>query len=177
MARYVAGDADAFRVLFDRYAPRLTSLMRRQLFRPQDATDLVQQTFLQLHRARRDFRPDSKLRPWLYTIALNLKRKYFRTHSRRPTTSLEIEPEGEDTSPDAPAIQAETIAAVREALQTLPENQRTVIELHWFEGLPFAEVAQVVGAKTSAVKVRAHRGYKRLKEQLGDLSNPPRDPE
>jgi DNA-directed RNA polymerase specialized sigma24 family protein len=53
-------------------------------------------------------------------------------------------------------------------LGDLPADQREVIELHWFDGLEFPEVAQVVGASVSAVKVRAHRGYVRLRQALGD---------
>ncbi|MGE0710590.1 MAG: RNA polymerase sigma factor [Planctomycetota bacterium] len=164
--RYRAGDADAFRELHARYAPRLGALLRRSLYRQEEAADLVQQTFLQLHRARHDFRPGAAVRPWLYTIALNLARKHFRTLKRRPTKPLEGEVPDEAPPPGRPAERAEDVARLREALLELPENQREVIELHWFEGLPFAEVAQVVGASLSAVKVRAHRGYKRLRALL-----------
>lgn len=169
MARYQAGDAQAFRQLYERYAGRLSGLMRRSLFRKEEAADLVQQTFLQLHRARHDFRDGAQLRPWLFTIALNLKRKHFRTLSRRPTSELgEHDPQGGDERPDRPLERAENVSAVRAALAELPEGTREVIELHWFEGLPFAEVAEVVGASLSAVKVRAHRGYKKLRVLLED---------
>ena len=167
MARYQKGDQDAFRELYARYASKLDSLMRRSLFRQEEARDLVQQTFLQLHRARHDFRTDSKLRPWLYTIALNLKRKHFRTVARKPSSSLEVDV-GEERAPELPLERAEDVARLREALGQLSAGQREVIELHWFEGLPFAEVAEVVGASLSAVKVRAHRGYKQLREILGN---------
>jgi len=58
--------------------------------------------------------------------------------------------------------------AVARVLRELPADQREVIELHWFDGLEFPEVATVVGASVSAVKVRAHRGYVRLRAALGD---------
>ena len=60
----------------------------------------------------------------------------------------------------------ETHSQVRQALAELPEGQRTVIALHWFDGLSFAQVAEVVGANVSAVKVRAHRGYQQLRASL-----------
>lgn len=177
MARYQAGDTEAFQELYRRYAPRLNGLMRRSLFRKEEAVDLVQQTFLHLHRARHDFRTGAQLRPWLFTIALNLKRKHFRTVARRPTSELgEIDPAGNDPGPDNPLDRSEDQAAVRAALAELPAGTREVIELHWFEGLPFAEVATTVGASVSAVKVRAHRGYKRLREILA-ARNPGRGAE
>ena len=60
---------------------------------------------------------------------------------------------------------------MRKALAKLPENQAEVIVLHWFGGLSFPEVAEAVGASLSAVKVRAHRGYERLRGLLGDGGN------
>ena len=93
MTAYRAGDRNAFDALFARYAPRLRQMLSRRINRAEDVADLVQQTFLQLHRARADFREGAKLRPWLYTIALNLARQYFRRKGRRPETGLgEFEP-------------------------------------------------------------------------------------
>ena len=166
MAAYLQGDRAAFDALFSRYAPRLRQMLGRRIARGEDVADLVQQTFLQLHRARRDFRPDAKLRPWLYTIALNLSRQYFRRRGRRPETGLgEQEPpeRGREGDPERSSVARE----LREALAELPSAQREVIELHWFEGLPFKEVAEIVGASESAVKVRAHRGYEKLRARLG----------
>ena len=60
----------------------------------------------------------------------------------------------------------ETRLQVQQALADLPEGQRTVIALHWLDGLSFREVAEVIDASLSAVKVRAHRGYKALKSSL-----------
>ncbi len=165
MAAHRNGDAAAFREIFRRWAPRLQRLLRRGVARPEDVHDLVQQTFLQLHRARHDFRPDAKLRPWLYTIALNLQRQYYRRHGRRPEMSIE-DAGAEPTAEDRDAEGRLDDAHVRAALGALPDAQREVIVLHWFEGLSFAEVAQIVGASQSAVKVRAHRGYGRLRELL-----------
>jgi RNA polymerase sigma-70 factor (ECF subfamily) len=83
MLEYLAGDGSAFSVLFQRWAPRLSSMFARAGFGRDDIGDLVQQSFLQLHRARLDYRPGSQLRPWLYTIALNLQRQAFRRRTDR----------------------------------------------------------------------------------------------
>lgn len=168
MAAYVAGDRAAFAALFARYAPRLRRLVGRGLPRTSDADDLVQQTFLQVHRARRDFRPGSRLRPWLLTIALNLARQYFRRRGRRPEASLPDDGPGEPiASAGSDPEGAVRDAQLRRALDALPDAQREVIVLHWFEGLSFREIAAVVGASQPAVKVRAHRGYEKLRAALG----------
>ncbi len=166
-AAYVGGDLAAFHALFERYAPLLLRLMRRDVRRQQEAEELVQETFLHLHRSAADFRAGARLRPWLMTIALNLKREHFRRKIRKPEVFLE--PDGRmDPSVDPPRV-AELHDARRHvelALACLPENQREVIVLHWFGGLTFPEVSQIVGASVSAVKVRAHRGYKRMRAAL-----------
>ncbi len=171
MVRYVAGDQSAFRLLFDRYSNRLLRLGLRNGLDPNTAADLVQQTFLQLHRARLDFDRERRFSPYLFAITLNLIRSTYRTRGRRPELLL---PTGELPEPGLPSEgsgpdrieRAQTAALVRDALALLPDNQREVIELHWFQELPFEAVAQTVGASLSAVKVRAHRGYKSLKTLL-----------
>jgi len=165
MHAYRAGDRDAFRILFERYSPLLLRTLRRDLDTPQEAEDLVQQTFLQLHRARADFRPGTPFRPWIFTIALNLKRGHFRSRARRRTAMRNLAAEPGPSSPDTSAS-AEAVR-VRRALQELPDGQRDAIVLHWFEGLSFPEIAEIMGVKENALKVRAHRGYARLRENLG----------
>lgn len=168
MSAYVAGDSAAFRVIFERYAGLLLRAMSRELHVREEANDLVQQTFLQLHRARHDFDPKQKLKPWIYTIAMNLKREYFRRKKRRPERSLEAETLAEPAVGALGAARVDARRTLARVLSQLPADQREVIELHWFDELEFPEVALVVGASVSAVKVRAHRGYVRLREALGD---------
>lgn len=170
MAAYVAGDAAAFRAIFERFAPLLMRAMLRELYVREEANDLVQQAFLQLHRARADFDATQKLKPWIFTIAMNLKREYFRRKKRRPERSLEAESGFEPAVAALGVAQVDARRTLARVMADLPADQREVIELHWFDGLEFPEVAQVVGASVSAVKVRAHRGYVRLRQALGDAA-------
>ena len=174
MEAYLEGDLDAFKVLFRRYAPILSRLFHRSINDAGVVEDLVQETFLNLHRARRDFKADKPLRPYLVTIALNLKREHLRRRYRRPERSLERD-DRPDTSAD-PSTQlerGERAERVRRALEKLPEHQRNAIELHWYAEMPFPEIAQILGASLSAVKVWAHRGYKKLRSAMeGDETRP-----
>lgn len=171
MAAYVGGDQRAFDELFGRYGGMLLRIMRRQL-REAEAQELVQQTFLQLHRARLDFDGSRKLRPWLMTIAYNLKRELFRRKGRRPEAALDHEPD-DPHPPRDPLEVADERARLRAALARIPEGQREVIVLHWFEELSFPEVAEIMGLSVSAVKVRAHRGYKALRAELEEVTDVP----
>ena len=175
MERYArSGDREAFAVLFARYAPRMLGLFRRSTGDAVLAQDLVQQTFLQIHRARRDYRRGAAVRPWFFAIAMNVRREHFRRASRRRETSLDATGHREPSQePDASTA---TERAVRRALARLPEAQREVVLLHYYEGLSMGEVAQAVGASRGAVKVRAHRAYKVLRDILGGTDAEPRHP-
>lgn len=168
MSAYLAGDAASFRVLFERFGPRIQRMVRRHVPSDDDARDLVQQTFLQLHGARADFRPGATLRPWILTIAMNLLRERWRRAKRRPTVELDEQALESDASTSEPLERRRERARAIAAVAQLPESQREVIELHWFQELPFAEVADIVGANEGAVRVRAHRAYERLKVLLAE---------
>jgi RNA polymerase sigma-70 factor (ECF subfamily) len=175
MSAYAAGDTAAFRELFERFAPVLLSMLRRQLRSEEEARDLVQQTFLQLHRARNDFRPGARLRPWLFTIALNLKREYFRRSARRPEAPLELDGRRDPAVGPRGVEQLDASRELWSALDRIQADQREVIVLHWFEGLSFPEVSEILGVSVSAVKVRAHRGYVALRALLGGNPEPGSD--
>jgi len=173
MTAYIAGDKAAFRELFTRYTPLLQRAMARDLRSPEEANDLVQQTFLHLHRSRLDFEPGRKLKPWVFTIALNLKREYFRRSKRRHETSLEDDRIAEPFEGPRGQERSDAARETALALSALPAEHREVIELHWFGGLSFPEVAEAVGSTVAAVKVRAHRGYVALRARLGDQAPDP----
>ncbi len=172
MTAYAAGDAPAFRELFQRYAPMLERMLLRQLRARSEADDLLQQTFLQVHRARLDFDPKQRFRPWIFTIALNLKREHFRRTKRRPQASLDTDVNIEPSVEARGAQRWDAQKDLSRALARIRPEQREVIELHWFAGLGFAEVGECLGLSTNAVKVRAHRGYVALREILGDSALP-----
>jgi RNA polymerase sigma-70 factor (ECF subfamily) len=165
MAAYAAGDVFAFDEIFRRYAPVLLRALRRGSG-GDDATDLLQQTFLQLHRSRADFARGSALRPWLFTIAINVKRQHLRRLARHREDLL-----GDDLeSVAAPARRSrrEDLEGIAALLAELPPEQRKVIELHFLDDLSFAQVAKVVGVSIAAVRVRAHRGYVLLRQRFAE---------
>ena len=169
-AAYCDGDKAAFAELFVRYHPAITRRMARGLRKQSDVQDLVQQVFLQVHRARFDFDRKRTFRPWLFTVAMNLKRQYLRRLGRQ---RLDLEEEPGGVSPAYDPVAQDQRRVLREALSSLPPSQREVIELHWLHDMPFAEVSAVVGASVAAVKVRAHRGYQRLKVLIEKLERNP----
>lgn len=167
MRRYVtAGDASAFEALFSRYASRLHGLFLRSAGTRDLAADLVQKTFLHVHRARNDFQLGRPFRPWIYTIALNVRREAARKRARSREVAVSTDDLREPSV--APEASSATDRLVQRALTQLNEGQREVILLHWYEGLSFPEIAEMLNASVSAVKVRAHRGYGELRRILGE---------
>ena len=166
MEAYVAGDDAAFRMLFERYAPILLRLTRRHLRDDELAREIVQQTFFRLHGARNDFRAGSKLRPWVMTIAMNLVREHWRRKKRRKMTDLEVDTQAAPEAELMPIELRQRATLLYGALEQLPQSQREVVELHWFQERPYAEIAEIVGTSEGAVRVRAHRAYTTLKQLL-----------
>jgi len=164
MDRYCAGDQQAFETIFTRFQGRLVRFLR-PMVGPAQAVDIAQVTFMKIHENRHRYHAGANLAAWIFTIARNTALDHLRSAPRRREVGgLEIE-HGED----APKRDVLRDAQVREALKTLPDDQRNVILLHWFGGLTFEEVGTVVGATGAAVRVRAHRGYEKLRDALGGL--------
>jgi RNA polymerase sigma-70 factor (ECF subfamily) len=172
MSDYAAGDLRAFEVLFARWGPRLHAFFLRSFRSRPDADDLLQALFLRVHRARASFRPEAALRSWLFAIAVRLRQDELRRRRRLPPTADEealanaevgVEPQAD------PVEQRECAALVRAALEGLPESQRVIIHLHRYEQMTFAEIAAALGTTEGAVKLRAFRGYERLRKILAPL--------
>jgi RNA polymerase sigma-70 factor (ECF subfamily) len=181
MERFCQGDVSAFDALYARHAAGLRGFFQRMTRSTSTADDLLQVTFLHLVKARGRFAKGERFSPWLYAIARNAARDYLRLARHRFEAGVEpeqlaaaSEPANSTGSPlsDAGADPSE-VRALREALDQLPENYREAVVLHQLEGLSFAEVARILGSTPGAVKVRAHRGYQRLRELLKKLRSTP----
>jgi|SRR5689334_4273933 RNA polymerase sigma-70 factor (ECF subfamily) len=170
MSAWVAGDARAFERLFARFAPRVHGFFLRSFRDPGVADDLLQATFMKVHRARSQYRQELSLAPWLFAIAARVRLDELRRRLRMPEDAdEEALARADERAPRDPPPDPDVKDAVRAALQALPESQRAVIHLHRYEGMTFAEIARVLGTTPGAVKLRAFRGYETLREQLKGL--------
>lgn len=173
MEAYVAGDVGAFERLFRALAPSVHAFFVRSVGRGPAAEDLLQTTFLKLHGARASWRRGEPLRPWLFTIAGRVRLDWLRRQGRAAAdeeVDCEAVPDPAERVNPADAVSArERSDRVRAALELLPEPQRVVVHLHRFEELGFAEIGRALGISEGAAKLRAFRGYARLRELLADL--------
>jgi RNA polymerase sigma-70 factor (ECF subfamily) len=129
------------------------------------AEDLAQETFLQLHRARRTYDPAYPVMPWVVAIARHVYLMDRRTASRRPRYV------GEEDAPDraaAPDVDARLRGApVRDALRRVKPDQRDALLLHHVGGWSFREIGRRLGIREAAAKLRSSRGMARLRDELG----------
>ena len=172
MSAYASGDRRAFSSLFAKWGPRLHGFLTRGLGDPAAADDVLQVTFLKIHRARASFKPLLRLRTWLYSIAVRELREELRRRRHTPLASPDMqEREQADASPDVQRSleMRHRASAVREALARLPEAQRMVVHMHRYEEMSFAEIAQALGMTEGAVKQRAFRAYETLRAELVHL--------
>jgi RNA polymerase sigma-70 factor (ECF subfamily) len=148
----------------------------------QDAEDILQDTLLQMARGVRDFRGDSSIATWLYTIARSYCIKKRRKSKFAPTHehSLEAEAAGEArqladpaAAPDEKAASKQLEVALEQAIASLEPGYREVLVLRDVEGLTAPEVAKVVGISNEAVKSRLHRARKALRDQVAPLLGVP----
>ena len=176
MAAYKDGDRPAFDALFRSLAPRIHGFFLRRFGDPAVADDLLQTTFMKVHRARRDYRDGAPVRPWIFTIAARVGLDERRRRGRRPEDADEARLEKatravaleRSTALDA-VEHAELAKRVRAALDQLPESQRVVIHLHRYEGLTFDEIGKVLDSTEGAVKLRAFRAYEQLRKHLAPV--------
>lgn len=174
MVAWMGGDRRAFETLFNRLAPRVHGFFARSFRDEAIADDLLQVTFMKVHRARDQYRQESRVLPWIFGVAARVRLDELRRRKRLPEDADEeaVARAGdvEGRTPEQSLEQKVRAGAVQAALDALPESYRVVIHLHRFEGLSFPEIAQILGTSAGAVKLRAFRGYERLRESLAALA-------
>jgi RNA polymerase sigma-70 factor (ECF subfamily) len=174
MDRYACGDAAAFPLIHRALYPRLFAFLTRMSGSTTVADDLVQETFLRMHRARSTFVQGGAVLPWVYAIARNVHIDHARSVKLKSTERLPSDP-GPDPafahppSAESAAIAAETARAVERVLARIPPAQRDAFVLIRYEGLSVQDAAAVLGTTVTAVKLRAFRAYEALRAELDGI--------
>jgi len=189
MVRYQEGQAKAFEVLLGRHRRPIFNFILRYVGLRDVAEDLVQETFLRVIKAAGSYRAQAKFTTWLYTIARNLCTDQSRRAKHRKARSLDAPLSNDaeagtlqDVIPsDEPgaergAMDAQFRGVLASALASLSEEQREVFLMRELSGMPFREIAEVVGAPENTVKSRMRYALEKLREVLVDLHRPSDDP-
>jgi RNA polymerase sigma-70 factor, ECF subfamily len=167
--RFPSGDDAVLRDVYARFGGAVYTVALSILGDPGRAADVVQSTFVNAWQAAGRFNPDQELAPWLYTIARRQAiDAYRRERHTRPSGAT-----GSDEAEAAVSLEATWEAwQVRIALEQLPEDERQVVRLSWFDGLAHPEIADKLGIPVGTVKSRSHRAHRRLAELLAHVRDP-----
>ncbi|MEI6872255.1 MAG: sigma-70 family RNA polymerase sigma factor [Verrucomicrobiota bacterium] len=171
------GDAEALRSLIQEYQHRVAAAVARMAGSSCDPEEVAHEVFVRVWRSAHRYQPSAKLSSWLFTIARNLVLNDVRYRQRHPHVSRDIVAEDghvrDDITPDTSARQPDVVLleselqqAIDDALQQLPENQRTAIILRRYEQSTYEEIAMVLGITVPAVKSLLFRARTSLREFL-----------
>jgi RNA polymerase sigma-70 factor (ECF subfamily) len=165
--RLKARDAEALREVVAAFSERLTAVISGMLKDRDAVEDVVQETFTKAWFRIGAFQGDSSLYTWLYRVAVNGCKDHVKRRGRRPAGSLEdLGDEPGLSAPPAPPLEGlarrELRNAVRSAMEALPQRFRAVLALREIEGLPYQEIAAVLGLSLGTVESRLFRARQRL---------------
>jgi RNA polymerase sigma-70 factor (ECF subfamily) len=167
MQAYLDGRIEAFDALYAAFAGRLRGYLLAQCRDAALADDLLQETFMQIHRSRRTYQPGRPVTPWFYAIARHVYLMKRRSAGRR--ARFEDALAADARAGDGVRDTLETIVdgdELRRALREVPADQRQALLMHHVEGWSFVEIAARLGIRVNAAKTRAFRGMKKMREHL-----------
>jgi RNA polymerase sigma-70 factor (ECF subfamily) len=164
MTGYQQGRMEDFNGLYDALSQPLQRYLWTFVRNTTVAEDLLQETFLQIHRARHTYMPPRPVKPWVYAISRHVALMYLRSQRRRKE-SLPDEDLPEVPVPPEMASFADR-ATLQRLLAELDHSGKEELVLHHLFGFSFEEVGNIVGCATGTAKVRAHRALNALRERV-----------
>ena len=172
--RVQAGELSAFGELIDRHQRAVYGIISRMVSSRDDADDLVQDVFVSAYSAIGSFRRDAKFSTWLHAIAVNTTLKRLKKMKRQSAVSIDDPEIGladtiraeDDPPPDESLQNREQNEAVRRAIDSLPDKQRIVVVMHYFEQHSCEEIAVILKCSVGTVWSRLHYACKKLRGEL-----------
>jgi RNA polymerase sigma-70 factor (ECF subfamily) len=166
------GDRDAFRLLFEHFAPRVKGFLVKTGMNADAAEEIAQSTLLTVWRKAAQFDPASAgAAAWIFTIARNLRIDSARQAARQAKAAVNAErdetPEVAD-SPETMMTRRDDVSRVEAALERLSEEQSTVIRMSFIQERPHGEIAEALGLPLGTVKSRIRLAMARLRDLLDD---------
>jgi RNA polymerase sigma-70 factor (ECF subfamily) len=176
LARYAAGEENAFREIVSRYKDGLYAFLRHFLNQHDLIEDVFQETFLQLYTSRDSFDTNRPLRPWLFTIAANKAKDTLRKQQRTAAAHIGAIAQSQEmsfeevlnsltsdtTMPYEKLQRDETTLRVRQIIADMPENLREILILAYFNKFSYKQMAQILSIPIGTVKSRLHTAVGRF---------------
>jgi len=180
------GDKRAFELLVEKYQRRLARLVSRLVRDPGEVEDVTQEAFIKAYRALPSFRGDSAFYTWLYRIGVNTAKNHLAATGRRAPTSTDVEAEEAEgfeggellrdiNTPESLLLTKEIGATVNAAIDALPEELRSAIQLRELEGMSYEEIAKLMDSPIGTVRSRIFRAREAIAERLKPLLDQAKD--
>lgn len=169
VARVQAGDTDAFEALVRAYLPRARAIARRMMNSPEDADDLVQDSFLRALERISGFDAERPFGPWFFRLLVNAGRDSYRRQAVRRTEPAQGDTPSRAPSPLQETERSEIRRRFAAALESLPPRQRAIIWSFEVDGMTTEQIADELGLAQVTVRWHLHQGRRALRAALGDL--------
>ncbi|MBI2900044.1 MAG: sigma-70 family RNA polymerase sigma factor [Planctomycetes bacterium] len=166
MLQVKTGDAAAFEELYGLYRRPLANFLYRLCWNRQLVDDLMQDVFLRLWRAAPNYEPSAKVSTYVFRIAHNL---WINEGMKRREQAVESIDRAGRSDPSEGLERGEVQAAVKKAIEELPEGERECLVLSEYNGLKYAEISEILGVPVGTVKSRIWSAVQRLREKLKGL--------
>ncbi len=162
------GDLDALGELFERHHKRVHAICYRMTGEPSSADDLVQESFLRVLRYSKSYDAKAAFTTWLYRLARNVCLDHLSRENRsnERVQLMNVEQRTDHSPGSEPYSRLDTVHA---ALYRLPSEKREILVLSRYEGMSYAEIAEVCDTTVGAIKVRAHRAMRELRKIFEEL--------
>ena len=160
--------AKAFEILVDTYKERLYWHIRRIVLNHDDADDVLQNTFIKVFKSIDGFKGDSKLYSWMYRIATNESLTFLKVKSRKLGVSSEALQErmANNLQADVYFDGDEIQVKLQKAIATLPEKQKLVFNMKYFEELKYEEISEILNTSVGGLKASYHLAVKKIEQYL-----------
>lgn len=176
VARTLAGDRNAFRMLVERHYNTVNRLCRSILRSQEDAEDATQEVFLRVYEALGQFAGRGAFGAWLRRLTVNHclnRRQSAAARASAQSYSLDLLaetlPASDENDPEETLLRQEERARIQSELEELPPSQRAALGLRLLEGLSYEEIAEILGVPVNSVRSWLHRGRARLREALQEV--------
>jgi len=162
---YRSGEVDRmFNEMVRRFHSRIYWAARRMVKNHEDADDIAQDVFVRAYSALSNFRGDSGIYTWLYRIAINLSINHLRKQKVRKLMDLSdyIPFLGRDADQDKEMIHDENVSLIERAIETLPEKQRAVFIMRYYDEMPYEQISAILGTSVGGLKANFHHAVKKV---------------
>ncbi len=171
VSRARAGDAEAFRLIFNRYARPVVGFLQSLVGNYETAEELAQETFVRAYKNLDGLREEARLATWLFGIARNVARESFRAKGRGDVsldaeTAGGFDPAHHGPQPEAGVLNQELNGQIRAGIALLDEDKRTVFSLKVFQECSYEEIADITGFTLAKVKTDLHRAKAEMRRFL-----------